>query len=653
MLEDKIRKEVLKLQGPIVVFGAGGFVGCNLFAQILKYRDDVYAVTSKPFVPWRLDDFINENILFCDITDSKGLENLFLKFHFKTIFNLAAYGAYSKQDQVDKIYNTNFIGLLNLLELVEKYNIRSLVYSGSSSEYGTNSAAPTEDEILEPNSHYSVSKVSASYLIKFYGSVKKTPVLNLRYYSVYGPFEEPDRLIPKLIQEGLNKSYPPLVEPDISRDFIYVDDIIYATLIASNSDFEITRGMSFNVASGKKTTIRELAYTCKELFSIDFDPEWGVMPNRSWDLKDWFGNTDKTKDILGWESTIDIEEGLKKTISWQKVYSKPLYERKILQDRIKHKISAVIACYKDAEAIPIMYDRLKSVFNSSFVDYEIIFVNDCSPDNTIEVLNRIIDKDERVIAIEHSRNFGSQSAFLSGMEISTGDCVVLLDGDLQDPPELIEQFLLKWKEGNDVVYGRRVDREGNKILVKFYKIFYRIFRKLSYIPIPLDAGDFSLMDRKVVEELIKMPETDQFMRGLRAWVGFRQIGVDYIRPERMFGVTTNNWRKNIGWARKAIFSFSYLPLELLTYLGFTLTILSFVAILIQILFYFIFPETPKGISTIICLILFFGGMNLLAVAIIGEYQSKILEETKKRPKFIRKKVYTHTQKQDNEFFNRR
>jgi hypothetical protein len=226
----------------------------------------------------------------------------------------------------------------------------------------------------------------------------------------------------------------------------------------------------------------------------------------------------------------------------------------------------------------------------------------------------------------------------------------LLDGDLQDPPELIIQFFEKWQEGFDVVYGRRVGREGNKLLVKFYKIFYKIFRKLSYVPIPLDAGDFSLMDRKVVNELIKMPETDQFMRGLRAWVGFQQTGVDYIRPERMFGVTTNNWRKNLGWARKAIFSFSYIPLELLTYLGFTLTILSFIAIIIQILFYFIYPETPQGISTIICLILFFGGMNLLAVAIIGEYQSKILEETKKRPKFIRKKIYNKKNK-DYGFFN--
>jgi dolichol-phosphate mannosyltransferase len=146
------------------------------------------------------------------------------------------------------------------------------------------------------------------------------------------------------------------------------------------------------------------------------------------------------------------------------------------------------------------------------------------------------------------------------------------------------------------------------------------------------------MDRKVVDELIKLPETDQFLRGLRAWVGFKQTGVDYVRPERMFGATTNNWRKNLWWARKAIFSFSYVPLELLTYLGWFLTGFSFLAILVEIVLYFILPNAPHGIPTIIVLILFFGGLQMLGISILGEYQAKIIEEIKKRPKFIRKRI---------------
>jgi dolichol-phosphate mannosyltransferase len=155
---------------------------------------------------------------------------------------------------------------------------------------------------------------------------------------------------------------------------------------------------------------------------------------------------------------------------------------------------------------------------------------------------------------------------------------------------------------------------------------------------PLDAGDFSMMDRKVVDELVRLPETDQFLRGLRAWVGFKQTGVPYTRPERMFGVTTNNWRRNLGWARKAIFSFSYVPLELLTYIGWSLTLVSFLAILVQIILYFTGFPVPRGITTIVVLVLFFGGINMLAISILGEYQAKILEEVKKRPKFIRRRI---------------
>lgn len=639
MLSDSIKKEIQKLEGPIVVFGAGGFIGSNLFRHILQYRDDVYGVTSKElFVPWRIDDVRTDRIIHADITDLDGLKSLFQQYSFKTIFDFAAYGAYAKQNDVKLIYQTNFIGLLNLLQISSAGNIRAFVHAGSSSEYGLNCKEPLESAELFPNSHYAVTKTSAAHLIKYYGIILQFPVVNLRYYSIYGEYEEPDRLIPQVIEKGMTKEYPPLVQPDISRDFVYIDDAIYATLLAANADFTSIGGQSINIASNKKTTIRDVAKTAKEIFDIPDDPVWGDFANRKWDLKEWYGNAALAKKILNWEATTDLKEGIIKTYRWQKEYSRSLYEKKLYQDQVKHKISAVIACYKDAQAIPIMFERLVKVFHKINADYEIIFVNDASPDNTSEVLELLVQQNKHVTGIEHSRNFGSQSAFMSGMEIATGDAVILLDGDLQDPPELIEDFYNKWKEGNDVVYGRRIKREGNKILVRLYKVFYRIFRNLSYVPIPLDAGDFSLMDRKVVSELIKLPETDQFLRGLRAWVGFQQIGVPYTRPERMFGTTTNNWRKNIGWARKAIFSFSYVPLELLTYLGWTLTLVSLIAIIVQIVLYFTGSVVPQGITTIIVLILFFGGVNMLAISIIGEYQAKILEEVKKRPKFIRRKI---------------
>lgn len=300
-------------------------------------------------------------------------------------------------------------------------------------------------------------------------------------------------------------------------------------------------------------------------------------------------------------------------------------------------ISAIIACYNDAEAIPIMYDRLKKVFLKINCDYEIIFVNDGSPDNTNEALEDLCSKDKKVKAIIHSRNFSSQNAFTSGMQNSSGDAVVLLDGDLQDPPELIFEFYTKWQEGYEVVYGSRYDREANFILKICYKLFYRVFSKLSDIKIPNDAGDFSLMDKKVVEKINMMPESDRFIRGLRAWVGFSQVGVKYKRPERMFGKSTNNLVKNIRWAKKGLFSFSFMPLELIAYLSYFLVFVTSIAVIFYLVFYMFYPAAEKGITTIIILILFLGGVQLLSLSLIAEYIGKILEETKKRPNYIIKK----------------
>lgn len=303
------------------------------------------------------------------------------------------------------------------------------------------------------------------------------------------------------------------------------------------------------------------------------------------------------------------------------------------------RISAVIACYKDAPAIPSMYDRLSQVFAALAVDYEIIFVNDGSPDDTDSVLRALTSQDDHVLAIEHSRNFGSQSAFVSGMELATGDAVVLLDGDLQDPPEVIPALYEQWRKGNDVVYGRRARRDTSLMLAIAYKAFYRIFRGLAYVPIPLDAGDFSLMDRRVVDHLLALPETDQFLRGLRAWVGFKQTGVDYLRPRRPFGRSTQGWLKNIWWAKKGIFSFSFAPLELLSYGASVTALLAFAAIVYEVVDSLCRPQVHHGIPTLIVLVLFFGSLNLIAVSVLGEYLRKIFEEVKRRPRFIRKAMW--------------
>ena len=634
-----IEEKIKALQGPVFVFGASGFIGANLFETLLKYRKDVFAITHDIRQAWRLK-LLNANaeqILFCDILFKNSVKLIFEKYQPATVFNLAAYGAYSRQQNSNLIYQTNLEGTLNIIE--ESRNVSAYVHAGSSSEYGFNCENPAEDSELIPNSHYSVSKVSAAYLIKYYARVHQFPGVNLRLYSAFGKWEEPDRLIPQLIEKAQHGKLIPLVSPDISRDFVYAQDCITALVNSAVFMRPEIAGHSINIGTGIKTTMKQLVDTATELFQIKQSAEWGSMENRKWDLQNWYGNFAKVEQLIYWKPETSLREGLQKTAQWQKEIK---YEDTVLpafsEPRRLNKISCIIACYKDAQAIPVMYERLVKMFEGLKVRYEIIFVNDASPDNSQEVLNAICAKDPDVIAVTHSRNFGSQSAFLSGMEISTGDAVVLMDGDLQDPPEVIPAFYEKWLNGYEVVYGQRIKREATFTMNLMYKLFYRIYRKLSYIKIPVDAGDFSMIDRKVVNELIKLPETDQFLRGLRAWVGFKQTGVDYIRPERLFGRSTNNWNKNIWWAKKAIFSFSFAPLEMLSYLGFVLTIISFVAIVVQIIGRIMYPDIPHGIPTIIVLILFFGGIQLLAVSILGEYLSKIFEETKSRPKFIRKSI---------------
>ena len=304
------------------------------------------------------------------------------------------------------------------------------------------------------------------------------------------------------------------------------------------------------------------------------------------------------------------------------------------------KISAVVVCYKDEGNIRPLYERLRCTLSKITSDYEIVYVNDHSPDRSGEVLAELAAKDPRLTVITQARNFGAQAAFTAGMVQSLGDAVVLLDGDLQDPPELIAEFVKKWLEGFEVVYGVRRKREQSmgKLNEWLYHRFYVLFRSLSYVKMPTDAGDFSLMDRRVVNWMNMLPERDRLIRGLRAWVGFRQTGVEYVRPERHSGPSTNSFIKNLGWARRAIFSFSYAPLEWVSYFAAGMTVLSLFGMVFYIVGFFLYPDIPRGITTVFVLVLFLGSVQLLSISIIAEYIGRIFDEVKQRPRYITREI---------------
>lgn len=302
----------------------------------------------------------------------------------------------------------------------------------------------------------------------------------------------------------------------------------------------------------------------------------------------------------------------------------------------KVQLSVVIPAFNEQEVIEASYQRMKKVMDGLKRPYELIFVNDGSKDNTRAILNNICEGDKNVRVIHFSRNFGHQAAITAGMEFSRGDAVVVIDADLQDPPELIEQFVQKWEEGYDVVYGKRMERKGETFFKKFTaKIFYRFLDRMTNVEIPVDTGDFRLIDRKVCDAMSSIKEKNRYIRGLISWVGFNQCGVEYVREERYAGVTKYPLKKMIKFASDAITSFSYKPLKLATFSGFFISAISFLYLL-WVIIEKVFLETAilPGWASILAVSLFFNGFILIILGVMGEYIGRIYDEIKDRPLYI-------------------
>lgn len=642
--ESSLLRLAASLPGPIFVLGASGFIGANLLRLLLASGNDAYGSFFSGNL-WRLRGLASSRIVHCNLADGEEMADTLKRLKPRVVLDCSAFGAYSFEKDFIRIHQTNYLALVRLLEFLESTPLTAYVHAGSSSEYGMNASSPEENSQLAPNSHYAVSKGAASLAINYYGKIRGLPAASLRLYSAYGPYEDPNRLIPVLCRAINEGRLPNFARAETSRDFIHINDVMRAFLLtAAKMNGEIA-GSSINIGTGVRTSLKQLAYLCRREYGIAQEPVFSISQAHAWDVDDWVANTELAATLLDFRATIPLQDGLERVRRWwQDVDDKNMsvFSKKDLPAQSKNSISAIIACYKDNQAIPIMWERLKAVFQKLEMEYEIIFVNDSSPDDSENVILRLSAVDHHVKGISHSRNFGSQAAFRSGMELASKEAVVLLDGDLQDPPEIIEQFVAEWRNGADVVYGRRKLREMPRLLESCYKSFYSIMTKTAEFPIPRDAGDFSLIDRKVVRELLKCEERDYFLRGLRAYVGFNQVGVDYFRPERMFGKSTNNWIKNIGWAKKGIFSFTRIPLHLMSAFGFLASLGTLLLGAYCLLMRLFFPENaPRGVTITLLLILFFGSSTLLCLGLLGEYIGKIFEESKKRPPFIRKKIISN------------
>lgn len=299
-------------------------------------------------------------------------------------------------------------------------------------------------------------------------------------------------------------------------------------------------------------------------------------------------------------------------------------------------LSVVVPCFNEEEVICDTNRRLAAALEQVPLNLEIIYVDDGSSDSTPKLLRQLQEGDEHIRVVRFSRNFGHQMAITAGLEHASGDAVVIIDADLQDPPEVIREFVEKWMDGYDVVYGVRAEREGETAFKLWTaKLFYRCMAGLSDTRIPVDTGDFRLMDRRVVDALLGMPERDRFVRGMVSWLGFSQIGISYHREARTAGTTKFSFFKMLRFAMDGIFSFSVLPLRIATWIGFAASGLAILGIVIVVVERLMGVHgLVKGWTSILIAVLFIGGVQLICMGIIGEYVGRTYGESKRRPLYV-------------------
>jgi UDP-glucose 4-epimerase len=301
-----------------LVTGASGFVGNNLARRLLEEGHEVHVLLRKGHTDWNLRNILADlRIHLVDLRDKRGLISLLANIRPEWIFHLAAFGAYSWQTDVEQMLQTNVLGTTNLIDAALNCDFEAFVNTGSSSEYGFKDYPPSEDVGLEPNSYYAVTKASATLFCRYTARNRNRHMPTLRLYSAYGPYEHPSRLIPTLVSKGLSNLLPPLVDPNISRDFVYVDDVIQAYLLAATVRDQ-SPGEIFNVGTGVQTSIREVVDIARMEMGITAEPEWGSMENRSWDTATWICNYQHIRAVLGWSPEHDFRAGLKATINWQR-----------------------------------------------------------------------------------------------------------------------------------------------------------------------------------------------------------------------------------------------------------------------------------------------------------------------------------------------
>jgi nucleoside-diphosphate-sugar epimerase len=300
----------------VLVTGATGFVGASLTRRLLRDGHDVHLVVRAEHRPWRVQD-IRDNVRFhhANLASASAVESVVGTVRPDWVFHLAASGAYAWQTDLDQMIETNIRGTVNLVRACVKSGFEAFINAGSSSEYGYKDHPPREDEVIEPNSHYALTKSAATLFCQLTARSEYLKLITLRLYSVYGPWEEPTRFVPRLVLKAMHGEYPPLVHPDVARDFIFVEDVNDAFILAAARPNQML-GAIYNVGTGTQTTIRDAVAVAGRLFGIAREPDWGSMPNRSWDTATWIADNRRVREALGWSPRHSFEQGLREFVRW-------------------------------------------------------------------------------------------------------------------------------------------------------------------------------------------------------------------------------------------------------------------------------------------------------------------------------------------------
>jgi len=615
-----------KLNGPVLVLGADTFVGAAIMRHLLDNQGDVTA-TCRDEVDWRLRGIPAEKLWTVDDADPLAFNDLLRKANPKTILDCLALHP-EESDAPERAYRSSLSVLDASLAYLKSINSGCYIrFEPSLSDNGSPSA-----DIR------AIRSAGLAMIRDCAASSVRSAVLSLS--TVYGPEQDPDNPVARYVEAGSHGKYPPVSG---SWDLVYIDDVASAAIAVALQLPGERAGIALSITSGIMASAQDLVQITRSRFNIDAEAALSEADTS----QNVVAEHSSPAAVVDWQPSVSLADGFSRTADWYQTLDPSddyiQYQRDMALDK-RWSVSAVVLCWHENPTIPYMYKRATDVFTKLGIDYEIIFVNnDNSPDDAEEIVKELSRKDHHVVGLSLSRNWSPPAAMLDGVRLASKNAVVTLDGDLQDPPEMIEQFVELWKQGYEVVYGRRVSRVAPWHIRVLSKAYYRILKRLANIDMPQDAGEFSLMDRRVVDWLNSFPERELFPRGLRAYIGFRSAGVDYVRPERMFGKSSNNMARLVNTAKIGIFQFSSAPLTMMTYAGFWMLVVSILLALREaygritgLLFHR--PAPPQGYTTLFVLILLFGSLNLFGLGIAAEYIGKIFEEVKHRPRIIRRGV---------------